>query len=655
MRDDSSGTAGTVCPFCAVGCRLDREDGRVRGREGAANPNGRLCEKGLRAFDPVEADDRLTRPLVREAGDLVPASWERAIDVAVEGFRTVLDDHGPDALAFLGAPHCTNEENYLLQQLARTLGTNQVDNRARRCHAATAQALDERLGWPATTNALADLRRADLILAVGANPAVRQPIAFDAAVRPAVAEGATLIHVDPHRNETTRLATHHVAPRPGTDALVVSCVCAILVEAGDADAAFVRDRTTGVDRFRAWLADLDLPAGAERAGVDVATLETVAAELGEADRVAVLAGTGADRPATADAIVNLLLLTGNLGRPGTGLHVLRGLANEQGAVDAGCVPDRLPGHRPVSDPDARAAVAAEWGVEPPSTSGSAGAGLLSGEGDARGALVVGENPAVSKRDPDRTAERLAELDVLVVADCRHSETTRHADFVLPAATGVEKAGTVTNLDRQVQRLHPRATPPGEARPDFEILQALGRGLVGDGFGYADPAAAFEALTRVAPPYAGLDYETLGDRSGRWPTDNGDNSSSTGVLYGERFATADGRARLVPVALPGDRADPADGTLHLVVGDRAGRFAGEEAAEHGRLVVHPDDADARDLTDGATVVVSNDAATVEARARVSQSIRPGMVYLHASVADPLVRGGSSRVELDRRSPGSDGVE
>ena len=655
MSDDPSGTGGTVCPFCAVGCRLDREDGRVRGREGPANPNGRLCEKGLRAFDPVAADDRLRTPLVREAGDLVPASWERAIDVAVDGLQAVREDHGPDALAFLGAPRCTNEENYLLQQLARSLGTNQVDNRARRCHAATARALDERLGWPATTNALADLETADAILAVGANPAVRQPVAFDAAVRPAVADGAVLLHVDPHRNETTRLATRHVAPRPGTDALVLSCVCALVVEAGDEDAAFVRDRTTGFDRFRAWLADLDLAASAERAGVDVATLETVAAELGDADRVAVLAGTGADRPATAHALVNLLLLTGNFGRPGTGVHVLRGLANEQGAVDAGCVPDRLPGHQPVADADARAAVAAEWGVEPPSTPGSAGAGLLSGDGDVRGALVVGENPAVSKRDPDRTAQRLAALDVLVVADCRHSETTRHADVVIPAATGVEKAGTTTNLDRQVQRLRPRAAPPGDARPDFEILQALGRGLVGDGFGYADPAAAFDALTRVAPPYADLDYATLADRPGRWPTGDGDNSRGTGVLYGQQFATADGRARLVPVDLPGDRADPADGTLHLVVGDRAGRFAGEEAVEHGRLVVHPDDADARDLTDGAPVVVSNDAATVEARARVSQSIRPGTVYLHASVADPLVRGGRNRVELDRRSPGSEGGE
>jgi len=646
MRDDPPGTDGTVCPFCAVGCRLDREDGRVQGRDGPANPNGRLCEKGLRAFDPATDEDRLTSPLVREAGDLVPASWERAIDAAVDGIETVLAEHGPEALAFLGAPRCTNEENYLLQKLARTLGTNRVDNRARRCHAAMARALGDRLGWPATTNSLADLRRADAILVVGANPAVRQPVAFDAAVRPAVADGATLIHVDPHQNETTRLATRHVAPRPGTDALVLSCCCAHLVAAGHVDDAFVHERTTGVDRYRTWLDDLDVAAGAERAGVEGDTIEAVAADLGTADRLAVLAGTGADRAPTADALLNLLLLTGNLGRPGTGLHVLRGLANEQGATDAGCVPDRLPGHQPVTDADARATVAAEWGDEPPPTPAPDGAGLLSGDEDVHGAVVVGENPAVSKRDADGTARRLADLSVLVVAECFHTETTRHADVVLPAAVGVEKAGTVTNLDRQVQRLRPRVDPPGDARPDFEILRALGRRLVDDAFADADPAATFAELTRVAPPYADLRYDDLADRPGRWPTDASGTRSGADVLYRDSFATGDGRAPFVTVDLParpGDQAD--DGGLHLVVGDRAGRFAGDEpATDDEALVVHPEDAAAHDVVDGAPVVVSNDAASVETTARVSPSIRRGTVYLHASVADPLVRGGDAVVDL-----------
>jgi len=642
--DRGSGAAGTVCPYCAVGCRLDRDGDRVVGRVGPANPEGRLCEKGLRAFDPVAADDRLTTPLVRDEGELQPASWDHALERAAAGIQGVREAHGPDALAFLGAPRCTIEENYLLGKLARVLGTNNVDNRARGCHAATSEALAARLGWPATTNTLAGLRSADVILVVGANPAVRQPIAFDSAVRQALKAGGTLVHVDPHENETTRPAKHHLAPLPGTDALVVNALCALAVDADGVDADFVRDRTAGAAEVRPWLDDLDPDAAARATDVDRDALDAVAAAVTGADRVAVLTGTGADRRSTADALLNLLLLTGNLGRPGTGLYVLRGLANEQGAVDAGCAPDRLPGHRPVADADARAALAETWGVEPPATPGRPESALLSAAGeDVHAALVVGENPAVSKRDADRLADSLDALSTLVVAECGHSETTRHADVVLPAATGVEKAGTVTNLDRQIQRLCPRATPPGDARPDVDILRSLGRRLAGDGFAPDSLAGVFAEFARIAPPYAGIDYEALLDRPRRWPTGDEAGDCDRGVLYRESFATADGRAPLVVVDLPTEPERPGGG-LVLVVGDRAGQFAGDTGDVDERITVHPEDAAARGLDDGMRVRVSTDAASVETTTDVSRSIRPGSVYLHASVADPLVRDEGRTVEV-----------
>ena len=645
MSDDGAESPATVCPFCAVGCRLTRDGERVRGREGPANPGGRLCRKGIRAFDAVD-DERLTAPLVRRDGRLVPASWETALDRIVAEFEDVLDERGPDGLAFLGAPHCTNEENYLLQKLARTLGTNDVDNRARGCHAETARVLADRLGHPATTNALADLPAADVFLVAGANPAERHPVAFDGAIRPAVADGATLVHVDPHENGTTRLADRHVAPRPGTDALVATLLCSLVVANGAVDRAFVRERTTGFERFRASVRDRDVDAAAAAAGVDPATLRDVAATVGDADRVAVLTGTGVDETATADALLDLLLLTGNLGRPGTGMHVLRGLSNEQGATDAGCVPDRLPGHRPVTDDAAREQVRAEWGVEPPQTPGDAERDLVATFGDdVRAALVVGENPAVEKCDPDRVARRLDALDLLVVTELSRSETTAHADVVLPAAAGVEKAGTTTNLDRQVQRLRPIADPPGEARPDFAILRDLGRRLVGDAFDHETPRAAFDELTRVAPTYADLSYDALGESSRRWPAREGDgDAASDGVLYAESFATEDGRAPFVPLD-PQTTVDAVecDG-LRLVVGDRAGGFVDEGDAGERRLTVNPDDAAARGLDDGEPVVVENDAATVETTARVSTAVRLGVVYLHADAADPLVRGGETTVAL-----------
>lgn len=654
MTDESG---GTVCPFCGVGCRLDREGDRVVGRAGPANPNGRLCETGLRAFDALDADERLTQPQVRRNGDLVPVSWDTALDRAVEGFERVIETNGPDALAFLGAPRCPTETNYLLQKLARTLGTNNVDNRARGCHDATSRTLESRLGWPATTNSLDDLSEADVFLVVGANPAARQPVAFDAAVRPAVNGGATLVHVDPRANETTRLADHHLAPRPGTDPLVVSLLCALVVETGAVDGAFVDEWTTGYEQYRESLLEGDLDGDAAFAGVDPGTVEVVAEAIGDADRVAVMTGTGGDDTATADALVNLCLLTGNLGRRGTGVTILRGLANEQGAVDAGCVPDRLPGHEPVGDEDARDRLAAEWGYSPPSTPGRPESDLVSGFGDdVQGALVVGENPAVSKQDADELAAGLEALDSLVVQELAPSATTEYADVVLPAAGGVERAGTVTNLDRQVQRLQPVEEPPDGVRTDFDILSALGRRLVGSPSEYDGPGEAFAELTRVATPYSGLSYDALDERSRRWPAlatavdaehVRADRRRSTETdepfLYADGFATTDGRAPFAAVDLS-HLSGPSMG-LRLVVGDRAGSFVtADERSGDRSITVHPDDASARGIASGDRVAVTDGDASVETTARVSDEIRPGTVHLHASVADPLVRGGNSTVRL-----------
>ncbi|ESP88777.1 molybdopterin oxidoreductase family protein [Candidatus Halobonum tyrrellensis] len=686
---------GTVCPLCGVGCRLepgeDRE--RARGVAGPSNPNGRLCGKGVGAFDAFDDGERLTRPRVRRDGDLVPVAWAEAYERVADGFGGVVEAAGPDALAFLGAPHCTTEENYLLGKLARTLGTNNVDNRARLCHDGTTRALSERLGRPATTNGLDELDETDVILVAGANPAERQPVAFDSFVRPAVNDGATLVHVDPVGNATTRLADVHLAPRPDTDALVFDLLSAGVAEAGGVDGAFVDGRTTGYDGFEADLAELDRGAGTARAGVDPEALDRVVGAVADADRVAAMVGTGVEGAggegdaSAADALVNLLLLTGNVGRPGTGLYVLRGLVNEQGATDAGCVPDRLPGHGRVTDPDARARVAAEWGVDPPAEPGLPADDLLAAFGDGvRGALVVGENPAVSKRDDAWLRRRLDALDTLVVVDVVDTETTRHADVVLPAAAGVEKAGTVTNLERRVQRLRPTADPPGDARPDFAVLRDLGRLLCEAGenlFDYASPGAVFDELARVAPTHAGVGYDGLDAGGRRWPFD-----SEGGTLYRESFETADGRAAFgsvqpTPAFDPGapdsgaasgsaDSESSADGDsagrLRLVTGGRTSGFHGETGADR-TLRLHPADAADRGVDAGDPVVVSTAAAAVEAVADPDDGVRRGTAYLHAAVADPLVRTDGSTVavaatgrtageadesESDSDEPGSDGT-
>ena len=646
MSDESPD--GSVCPLCGVGCRLrPRSDGhgqpgdanpRARGVAGPANPNGRLCRRGVGAFDVADGR-RLTRPSVRVDGEREAASWAAAYDRVVERLTAVRDEWGPEAVAVLGAPHCTNEENYLLQKLARALGTNNVDNRSRLCHVTSTRTLAERLGWPAATNGLADLRETEVILVAGANPAERQPVAFNSFVRPAVDAGATLVHVDPVGNRTTRLADVHLAPRPDADATVFDLLSAGVLDVGGVDRAFVDERTSGFEPFAAALRDLDAEQALAAAGVEGEALDRVAGLVADADRVAAMVGTGVEGGANAPAaLLHLLLLTGNLGRPGTGIHVLRGLANEQGATDAGCAPDRLPGHQPVSDPAARERVAAEWGFEPPAEPGETATDLLAAFGsDVRAALVVGENPAVSKRERDWVRRRLSALETLVVVDVAASETTDHADVVLPAAAGVEKAGTFTNLERRVQRSRPTAAPPGAARPDFEILRDLGRRLFPetDWFDYEGVAEAFDEWTRVAPTHAGVSFADLGPAGRQWPFDE------DGVLYRERFETADGRAAFGSVQ---PVVDPETaGGLRLVTGGRTSEFQADPSERALRL--HPTDASERNVDPGARAVVGAGETTVEATARVDEDVRPGTVYLPATVADPLLRREATTVAVE----------
>jgi formate dehydrogenase major subunit len=645
--DPDETESDTVCPRCAVGCRLERgEDHRAVGHSGPVNRNRRLCASGIRAFE--QDGERLTQPQVRRDGELVATAWEQAYRRIVDALTGVRDRAGPDALAFLGAPQCTNEENYLLQKLARVLGTNNVDNRSRLCHAETAATLRARAGWPASTNSLDDLREAETILVVGADPAARQPVAFNSYVRPTVDDGATLVHVDPVGSETTRLADIHVAPRPDTDALVCDLLSALIYERDAVDDEFLAARTSESERFLTDLETLDTAAAADVAGVDPERLRDVATAI-EGSRTAAITGTGieggSETVSAPDALFNLLALTGNLGAPGTGLHVFRGLVNEQGATDAGCVPDRLPGHQPVDDPAVRERFAREWGIEPPESPGRSADEMLAAFGEEiRAAVVVGENPAVSKHDSAWIENRLDGLETLVVLDIAASETTAHADVVLPAARLLEKRGTVTNLDRQVQPLTPVESLPQGARSDFRILRELGARLAertrgaGDQFERLTPQSAHRELSRLTPIF---DWSAVeGKTSYRWP-------DGQAALYCEQFATPDGKTSLTtvqPVV-----AAPESNELRLVATGRAG----DDRQSDDIVRLHPDEAAEREIQRGDRVVLSNSETFVTGRAEPTENVRPGTVSLHATLADPLLRGDGDTVSVESVASASSG--
>ncbi|QZY00430.1 formate dehydrogenase subunit alpha [Halobaculum rubrum] len=642
----------TVCPFCGVGCSVEYAgNGSATGVEGPVNARGEICPKGAAAFDVVDHEDRLTEPLVEHNGRLVTAPWEEALDRVTDGIERVVDEHGADAVQFFASSNCTNEENYVLQKLARVLGTNNVDNCARLCHASTVAAMNERLGAGAMTNTLDDLREADCLFVNGANPAEQHPVAFRSYLLPAIRDGATLIHVDPRATDTTETADVHLPLRPGTDIEVANAIAAVLVEEGLVDEAFLAERTAGFDRLREYLADVDVAANARTAGVDPKTLREAARAYGEANRAAIVTGMGTSQHRcgtdNVHALLNLALLTGNIGRPGTGVNPLRGQNNVQGTSDVGGLPGVLPGYEPVTDPDARERVAAEWGVEPSPEPGLTEVEATHRFGDeVRAAVVFGENPAVTEPNATAVASAFEALDFCVVIDLFETATTAHADVVLPGSAWAEKAGTVTNTDRRVMRMRSNADRPGNARRDLEILSTLGRRLTDrpDAFAYDGPAAVFEELTRVSPIYGGMNYEEIGDGYQRWPRSATDDAG-TNVLHEETFATGERTAPLRVV----DPVPPADdletGELTLTTGRVLQHFNSGALTRRSRrlmamcgedvLQIHPADAADRGIDDGDRVVVSNERGTVETTAEVTPAVREGVVFCTFHHAEPLV--------------------
>ena len=648
--------AESICPFCGVGCgiRYDPSSGGARGWAGPVNARAEVCPKGVAAWDAVDDPDRLTAPLVREGGDLVEATWDDALDRIERDFAEIVAAAGPDALAFFASSNCTNEENYVFQKLARLLGTNNVDNCARLCHSSTVAAMRDRLGTGAMTNSLDDVGEAEAFLVVGANPAENHPVIFRSYLLPALKRGTTLIVVDPRATATAEAADIHLPVRPGYDIRLLNALAAMIVAEDRVDRSFCAERVSGLDEFRTFAADLDVAAAAADAGVDVAALRAAARAYADADSAAIFTGMGLSQhhygTANVHALVNLALLTGNLGRGGAGVNPLRGQNNVQGAGDMGALPDLLPGARPVTDDPARAELATTWGVDAddlPAVPGLTEVEATHAFGEAvSGAFVLGENPAVTEPNAARVADALESLDCLVVQDLFVTETAEHADVVLPGSAWAERGGTVTNTDRQVLRMRPNTVPPGDARRDLDVLCEVGGRLTDDpaAFAYDGAEAVFEELTRVTPSYAGMTYDGIGTDSQRWPFPP-NAEAGTAVLHEETFATGDRHAPLRIV----EHVDPADGVgdddLVLTTGrviehfnsgaltrrsDRLVRMAGPQ-----RVQIHPDDAASRGIADDDRVVVESERGSVAAGAEVTPAVGRGRVFATFHTADPLV--------------------
>ncbi|WP_266080249.1 formate dehydrogenase subunit alpha [Haladaptatus caseinilyticus] len=643
----------SICPFCGVGCGVVLDDsGKGRGWKAAVNRRGELCPKGVAAYDVLGHDDRLTEPQVRDGDEFVTVSWETAFSRIEREFDRIVDEHGPDALGFFASSSCTNEENYVFQKLARVLGTNNVDNCARLCHSSTVAAMQSRFGAGAMTNTLNDLVDADCFLVWGSNPAEQHPIIFSSYLAPAVNRGATMVHIDPRKNRTTELAEYHLPVKPGYDIPLLNSICAVIFEEGLADEDFLWKRVSEVAQFRTFVSHVDVDTSAKLAGVAPDDVREVARIYASADRAAAFTGMGMSQhrygTANVHALINLVLVTGNIGRRGTGVNPLRGKNNVQGASDVGCLPDVLPGYRPVTDTDARRALAELWGVEPPPKPGVTEVEMTHDfGGEIRGAFVFGENIGATEPNVSRISEELDSLDCLVVQDIFPNDTTAQADVILPASSWAEKSGTVTNTDRQVQRMRQSNEPPGNARTDLEIICELGNRLTDESFDYDSPEVVFSELAEATRQYAGMSYAGIGEDSQRWPF-SAEAEAGTGVLHRDRFSNGKRRAPLVPVehVEPVDeRGSDGDETPVLTTGRVIEHFnSGVVTRRSGVLThlrstdalqIHPDDAAERGITDGDQVVILNDIGRVRAVAAVTPAIRRGVAFITFHFAEQLV--------------------
>ena len=662
MSSEDAETAKTICPYCGVGCgiqvRQGDDPGDVRFMPWSDAPvnEGSICIKGGAATEVVDHEDRLTEPLIEEDGEFREATWEEAYDRIVSELTRIREEYGPDAMGFFGSSKTMNEENYLLQKLARRYGTNNVDNCTRMCHASTVWALRTSLGAGAMTNSMADLEAAaDVFWIQGANPGEQHPIANSQYFRQAVLEGATVIQVDPHANKTTRSfdiqgtdCHMHLQVNPGADIPLLNVVLKTLLErheedpdAGWIDEAFVEERTEGFEHLKETLEGFDRGAAAEEAGVPLEDIELAAEKYAMANNAAIFTGMGmSQHTCGVDNVqneINLALITGNVGKPGTGVNPLRGQNNVQGTSDVGAMPNVLPGYQLVEDDEARRSVEDVWGFEVPDEPGLTNVELSHEFGDSvHGLYVMGENPVMSEPDSNEVEKRLNSLEFVVAQDIFMTETAEFADVVLPATTWAERGGTVTNTDRRVQRMRGVEKVHENTKHDLEILMEVGSRLFSEEeFRFDDVEAVFEELRAVCPIYHGMTYDGLGEEGVHWPCyEEGDEGDQ--FLYEDSFDTESGLGQIEgvrhqpPKEVPDEEYPLILTTARLEEHYNTGTMSRRSptlSRQHPEnfVDVHPNDADRYGIEDGDVVALRSRRGEIEVKAQVTEDIKEGVVW------------------------------
>jgi formate dehydrogenase major subunit len=565
-------TVDSVCPFCGVGCLLTYHVKNnvikfVTGRDGPAN-HGRLCVKGRYGFDYAHHPQRLTTPLIRKPGvkktadfQVNPANWskvfreatwEEALELAASGLKTIRAED-PYALAGFGSAKGSNEEAYLFQKLVRTgFGTNNVDHCTRLCHASSVAALLEGIGSGAVSNQVNDVENAGLIIVIGSNPTANHPVAATW-MKNAAKRGTKLVLADPRRSDLARHAWRYLQFKPDTDVAMLNAMIYTIIEEGLVDEKFIADRTSGYEALQENAKGFSPEMMAPICGIPAETLREVAREYATSKASMILWGMGISQHVhgtdNARCLIALTLMTGQVGKPGSGLHPLRGQNNVQGASDSGLIPMMFPDYQRVAATEANQRFEKSWGVKLDTKPGLTVVEVMNAayDGKIRGMYIMGENPAMSDPDLEHARAAMAKLEHLVVQDIFLTETCYLADVVLPATAWPEKDGTVTNTDRMVQLGRRALDPPGQARPDLWIIVEIARRL-GLDWSYQHPKQVFDEMRTCMDSIRGITWERLErDSTVTYPCEN-EGDPGQPVVFTTNFPTPTGRAKFVPADL-----------------------------------------------------------------------------------------------------------
>lgn len=555
MRKQRIRQTKTVCTYCGVGCAFDiwTKDRQILKIEPFAGPaNGiSTCIKGKFGWDYTNHADRLRKPLIREGDSFREANWDEALALIADQLTKMKKHHGPDSIGVIASSKCTNEESYLAQKFARAvIGTNNIDNCSRYCQSPATTGLFRTVGYGGDSGSIADIAKASLVVTIGSNTAESHPVLATRIKRAHKLNGQKLIVSDLRKHEMARRADIFLQPRPSTDLVWLSAAARYIIDNGLHDKEFIDEWVNGFDEYRKSLEPFTPEFAEQTTGLPTKTIETVARMIAQEERVCILWAMGVTQHCngsdTSTAISNLLLLTGNYKRPGTGAYPLRGHNNVQGTSDFGSMPQYYPGYQKVDDEQARATYESAWNAKLPTNKGLDNHEMVDAifEGKLRAIYLIGEDMITADSNANRVGEAFSKLEFFVVQECFFSETCRYADVVLPASPALEKEGTFVSTERRIQRLYEVFPPLGESRPDWRIVQDVANHL-GAEWNYKHPSDVMLECAMSTPMFAGVTYERLfGYRSLQWPVDV--DGRDQPLLYTKKFAFPDGKAKFHPL-------------------------------------------------------------------------------------------------------------